>query len=132
VAAPPNSLVIAGIYVPDTDEYLAKRPGPRNIDCAGWSGSREGTCNSQEASAGPFCGWRSEPAGRWLATKRKKTPDDKDDDADMTPDDVLKAGAGSGEPGFPDVTSALAPAIYAVVGDSQRDIRHALGRSNNG
>ncbi len=31
---------------------------------------------------------------------------------------------------FPDVTSALAPAIVQWVGESQRDIRHALGSNN--
>src|SRR5260370_6577056 len=48
----------------------------------------------------------------------------------MTSDDVLKASAGSAPPGFPDVTSALAPAIMRWVGESQRDIRHALGSNN--
>ncbi len=59
-----------------------------------------------------------------------KDPDDKDEDDDMTSDDVLKASAGSQERGFPDVTSALAPAIIKWVGESQRDIRNALGSNN--
>jgi penicillin amidase len=57
-----------------------------------------------------------------------KDPADEEDD-DMTPDDVLKAGAAS-PPGFPDVTSALAPEIVRWVGESQRDIRRALGSNN--
>src|SRR5258708_2448557 len=58
-----------------------------------------------------------------------KDPADEEDD-DMTPDDVLKAGASSPQPGFPDVTSALVPEIVRWVGESQRDIRHALGSNN--
>jgi penicillin amidase len=58
-----------------------------------------------------------------------KDPADEEDD-DMTPDDVLKAGASSPQPGFPDVTSALVPVIVRWVGESQRDIRHALGSNN--
>jgi penicillin G amidase len=58
-----------------------------------------------------------------------KDPADEEDD-DMTPDDVLKAGAASPPPGFPDVTSALVPEIVRWVGESQRDIRHALGSNN--
>jgi penicillin amidase len=56
-------------------------------------------------------------------------PDDEDDD-DMDLDSVLKASAKSPESSFPDVTSALAPAIVQWVGESQRDIRHALGSNN--
>ena len=58
-----------------------------------------------------------------------KDPADEEDD-DMTPDDVLKADAASPQPGFPDVTSALLPEIVRWVGESQRDIRHALGSNN--
>jgi len=58
-----------------------------------------------------------------------KDPADEEDD-DMTPDDVLKAGAASPQPGFPDLTSALVPEIVRWVGESQRDIRHALGSNN--
>jgi penicillin amidase len=58
-----------------------------------------------------------------------KDPADEEDD-DMTPDDVLKAGAASPQLGFPDVTSALLPEIVRWVGESQRDIRHALGSNN--
>jgi len=58
-----------------------------------------------------------------------KDPAEEEDD-DMTPDDVLKAGAASPEPGFPDVTSALAPEIVRWVGESRRDIRHTLGSNN--
>jgi penicillin amidase len=58
-----------------------------------------------------------------------KDPADEEDD-DMTPDDVLKADAAPAQPGFPDVTSALAPEIVRWVGESQRDIRHTLGSNN--
>ena len=57
-------------------------------------------------------------------------PDDEDDDDDMGQDDVLKASASPRAQDFPDVTSALAPAIVQWVGESQRDIRHALGSNN--
>ena len=56
---------------------------------------------------------------------------DEDDDDDMSPDDVLKAANPSPvAPGFTDLTSALAPAIVQWVGESERDIRHALGSNN--
>jgi penicillin G amidase len=58
-----------------------------------------------------------------------KDPEDEEDD-DMTPDDVLKAGAASPQLEFPDVTSALLPEVVRWVGESQRDIRHALGSNN--
>jgi penicillin amidase len=58
-----------------------------------------------------------------------KDPADEEDD-DMTPDDVLKADAVPPQPGFPDVTSALAAEIVRWVGESQRDIRHTLGSNN--
>jgi penicillin amidase len=57
-------------------------------------------------------------------------PDDEDDDDDMAQDDVLKASGSPRAEDFPDVTSALAPAIVQWVGESQRDIRHALGSNN--
>ncbi len=72
-------------------------------------------------------------------TQRSGDSDDEDDD-DMTPDDVLKAGASPTRqdfreadfPGvdFPDLTSALAPAVVQWVGEAQRDIRHSLGSNN--
>jgi penicillin amidase len=59
-----------------------------------------------------------------------KDPDDEENDDDMTPEDVLKAGASPAVQNFPDLTSALAPAVVQWVGESQRDIRHALGSNN--
>lgn len=59
-----------------------------------------------------------------------KDPDDEENDDDMTPEDVLKAGASPAVQNFPDLTSALAPAVMQWVGESQRDIRHALGSNN--
>jgi penicillin amidase len=56
--------------------------------------------------------------------------DDPDDQDDLAQDSVLKASTGSGDPTFPDLTSALAPAIVQWVGESRRDIRHALGSNN--
>jgi len=43
-------------------------------------------------------------------SQRSGDADDEDDDDDMAPDDVLKASAPA-QPDFPDVTSALAPAV---------------------
>jgi penicillin amidase len=64
-------------------------------------------------------------------SQRSGDPGDEDDDDDMSQDDVLKAGAQSpNSPAFTDLTSALAPAVLEWVGDSQRDIRHALGSNN--
>jgi penicillin G amidase len=62
-------------------------------------------------------------------------PDDEDDDDDMEQDSVLKASAKSPDTdhqdlSHPDLTSALAPAIVQWVGESRRDIRHALGSNN--
>lgn len=63
-------------------------------------------------------------------SQRSGDPDDEDDD-DMSQDDLLKAGSQSPAPANPvDLTSALAPAIIQWVGESQRDIRHALGSNN--
>ena len=69
------------------------------------------------------------------AQRSGNNPDDEDDDDDMAQDSVLKASAKS--PGvdhqdrtYPDLTSALAPAIVEWVGESRRDIRHALGSNN--
>jgi penicillin amidase len=64
-----------------------------------------------------------------------KNPDDEDDDDDMEQDSVLKASAKSPDTdhqdlSHPDLTSALAPAIVQWVGESRRDIRHALGSNN--
>jgi penicillin amidase len=69
------------------------------------------------------------------AQRSGNNPDDEDDDDDMEQDSVLKASAKS--PGldhqdlsYADLTSALAPAIVEWVGESRRDIRHALGSNN--
>ena len=65
-------------------------------------------------------------------SQRSGDPDDEDDEDDMSPDDVLKAGAQTpiAEPGFTDLTSALAPSVVQWLGESQHDIRHALGSNN--
>jgi penicillin G amidase len=62
--------------------------------------------------------------------RSRNDPDDEDDDDDMAPDDVLKATTVAPTRDFPDITSALAPAIVEWVGESERDIRHALGSNN--
>ena len=62
--------------------------------------------------------------------KSGNDPDDEDEDDDMSQDTVLKANAQPSTRRFPDVTSALAPAIVQWVEESQRDIRHALGSNN--
>jgi len=85
-----------------------------------------------------------------------KDPDDEDDDDDMTQDSVLKAsvstpangphgtekttpltlqgaapiGTSADRANFRDLTSALAPEIVQWVGETRRDIRHALGSNN--
>jgi len=87
------------------------------------------------------------------AQRSGKDPDDEDDDDDMTQDSVLKANAAaprggsngmekparsradttstaSGAADFADLTSALTPEIVEWVGESRRDIRHALGSNN--
>ena len=65
------------------------------------------------------------------SSQRSGDPGDEDDDDDMSQDDVLKASKQSPDsPAFTDLTSALAPAVLEWVGESQRDIRHALGSNN--
>src|SRR6185295_16876806 len=61
-------------------------------------------------------------------SQRSGDPDDDEDEDDMSQDDVLKAGAQfpSTQPGFIDLTSALGPAVVDWIGESQRDMRHAL------
>jgi penicillin amidase len=88
---------------------------------------------SQEAALDHFV--VGDPDRPSNGTQRSGNPDDEDDDDDMTPDDVLKAGnLPSGQDfrdaDFPDLTSALAPAVVQWVGESQRDIRHGLGSNN--
>ena len=64
-------------------------------------------------------------------SQRSGDPDDEDED-DVSPDDVLKADASAptAQPGFIDLTSALAPSVVQWLGQSQRDIRHTLGSNN--
>ncbi len=67
-------------------------------------------------------------------------PDDEDDDDDMAQDDLLKASMvapqekilrkTAANASFPDLASALAPAIVKWASESRRDIRHALGSNN--
>jgi len=125
---PADSLVIAG-YMYQTLTNTWQNELDRATLTARVGADRAKDLYSQEAALDHFVvGDPNRPGDG--SQRSGKDPDDKDDDDDMTPDDVLKAGAGSGEPGFPDVTSALAPTIMQWVGESQRDIGHALGSNN--
>ena len=65
-------------------------------------------------------------------SQRSGDPDDEDDEDDMSPDEVLKAGAQTpiAQPSFIDLTSALTPSVVQWLTESQRDVRHALGSNN--
>src|SRR5258708_21212925 len=83
---------------------------------------------SQEAAMDHFVVGDPERPGDGSQRSGKDPADEEDDD--MTPDDVLKAGAASPPPGFPDLTSALLPEIVRWVGEPETDIRQALGSNN--
>jgi penicillin G amidase len=72
-----------------------------------------------------------DPAAPGVGSQRSGDPDDEDED-DVSPDDLLKAGSQApiAQPGFIDLTSAFAPSVVEWLGESQRDIRHALGSNN--
>ena len=65
-------------------------------------------------------------------SQRSGDPDDEDDEDDMSQDGVLKAGAQTPntQPGFADLTTALAPSVVQWLDESQRNIRHTLGSNN--
>ena len=65
-------------------------------------------------------------------SQRSGDSDDDEDDDDMSQDDLLKAGAQTpdAQPGFTDLTTALAPSVLQWLGESEHDIRHALGSNN--
>ena len=65
-------------------------------------------------------------------SQRSGDSDDDEDDDDMSQDDLLKAGATTpdAQPGFTDLTTALAPSVLQWLGESEHDIRHALGSNN--
>jgi penicillin amidase len=125
---PADSLVIAG-YMYQTLTNTWEEELDRATVTARVGAERAKDLYSQESPLDHFVvGDPNRPGDG--SQRSGKDPDDKDDDDDMTSDDVLKARAASPERGFPDVTSALAPAIMQWVGESQRDIRNALGSNN--
>ncbi len=125
---PADSLVIAG-YMYQTLTNTWENELDRATVTARVGADRAKDLYSQESAMDHFVvGDPNRPGDG--SQRSGKDPDDKDEDDDMTSDDVLKASAGSQERGFPDVTSALAPAIMQWVGESQRDIRNALGSNN--
>ncbi|HVS89727.1 MAG TPA: penicillin acylase family protein [Candidatus Acidoferrum sp.] len=68
-------------------------------------------------------------------SQRSRADTDGEDDDDMQPDTMLKAGLNSPagapiEESFADLTSALWPSIQGFVEDTQREIRHGLGSNN--
>jgi penicillin amidase len=67
-------------------------------------------------------------------SQRSATGDDEDDD-DMQPDTVLKAGIGASQSiaapdNAPDLTSALLPAVQGFLAESRTEIRRGLGSNN--
>jgi len=124
---PADSLVIAG-YMHQTLTNTWEEELDRATVTARVGAERAKDLYSQESPLDHFVvGDPNRPGDG--SQRSGKDPDDKDDDDDMTSDDVLKASAESPR-GFPDITSALAPAIMQWVGESQRDIRSALGSNN--
>jgi penicillin amidase len=125
---PADSLVIAAyMYETLTDGWEDELDRAKVTARVGPEKAKE--LFSQEASMDHFVvGDPDRPAD---GSKRSgNDPDDEDDDDDMAPDDLLKAGPAAPARDFPDVTSALAPAIVEWVGESGRDIRHTLGSNN--
>src|SRR5262249_12595560 len=65
-------------------------------------------------------------------SQRSGDSDDDEDEDDTSQDDLLKARAhpADAQPGFTDLTTALAPSVLQWLGESEHDIRHALGSNN--
>jgi len=124
---PSDSLAIAGyMYQTLTDTWEDELDRARVSARVGPEKAKD--LFSAEASLDHFV--VGDPDAPGDGSQRSGDPDDEDDD-DMSQDDLLKAGAQSPAPANPaDLTSALAPAIIQWVGESQRDIRHALGSNN--
>jgi penicillin amidase len=124
---PADSLAIAGyMYQTLTNKWEDKLDRAQVTARVGAVRAKE--LFSQEATMDHFVVGDPDRPGDG-SQRSGKDPDDEDDD-DMAQDSVLKASAGSSTQSFPDVTSALAPAIVQWVDGSQRDIRHALGSNN--
>jgi penicillin amidase len=128
-----DSLVIAG-YMYQTLTNTWENDLDRAKVTARVGADRAKDLYSQEAALDHFVVGDPDRPGDG-SQRSGKDPDDEEDDDDMTPDAVLKASAaspnsGSSRANYPDVTSALAPAIVQWVEESQRDIRHALGSNN--
>jgi len=125
---PADSLTIAGyMYETLTESWEDKFDRAQVTGRVGAVKAKE--LYSEEAAMDHFVVGDPDRPGDGLQ-RTGNDPDDEEDDDDMDQDTVLKAGIPSSGSNFPDLTSALAPAIVQWVGESQRDIRHSLGSNN--
>ena len=123
---PSDSLVIAGyMYDTLTETWEDKFDRAKVTARAGAQRARD--LFSQEAALDHFV--VGDPDRPSSGAQRSGDPDDEDDD-DMTPDDVLKAGTPTTRHDPSGLIAALAPAALQWVSESQRDIRHTLGSNN--
>jgi penicillin amidase len=126
---PSDSLVIAGyMYQTLSSTWEAELNRAKVTERVGPERAKE--LFSDEAAMDHFV--VGDPNGaQGGAQQSGRNPDDEDDDDDMQPDTVLKAGTNVEQsPNFPDLISALAPALLEWVAESQHDIRQALGSNN--
>jgi penicillin amidase len=130
---PSDSLVIAGyMYQTLTDTWEEELNRAKVTQRVGWERARD--LFSQDAAMDHFV--VGDPNVTNDGSQRSRAgSDDEDDEDDMEPDAVLKAGvSGSSNEAavgqYVDLTSALGRSVRGFLADTRGEIRHGLGSNN--